>query len=73
MTDGSVCVVTSVFFFKCIVQLVLECFTWCFKFKTKPGCYELAAFSRNMAGFQIKERKLCKQEIHRQSRRFGVV
>lgn len=43
-----------------------------FKLKTKAGIYDLAVFSRKMAGFQTKERKLGKQEIHSLVRRFEM-
>ena len=43
-----------------------------FKLKTKAGSYDLAVFSRKMARFQTKERKLCKQEIHSLVKRFEM-
>ena len=60
MITDTVCVETSLAFKIYIVEPILECF----KFKPKPGCYGLEVFSINMAGFQTKARKLCKQEIN---------
>jgi len=40
-------------------ELILEYF----KFQTKPGCHELVAFSRNVAGFQTKGRKFVNRKF----------